>query len=104
MTSLRTLAVLQAGGAWSWANFYWAFVMLPVLDVLIGVCTANKSKAEYRELGSRRAFRIATCSFPVVQIATLLWAAHYVSTHTLSAWEFIGFGISIGVYTGGQYK
>jgi hypothetical protein len=77
--------------------------MLPVLDVLIGVCTANKSKAEYRELGSRRAFRIATCSFPIVQVATLLWAAHYVSTHRLSVWEFIAFGISIGIYTGGQY-
>lgn len=34
-------------------NFYWAFVLLPLADVVVGVDPSNKSESEYKELRKR---------------------------------------------------
>ena len=92
---------VQMGGAWSWALLLWVFVLVPVLDVCVGVCTANNSRAQYKAMSNATAYRVSTLAFPIAQIVLLLCTAAYVSSHSLSTAELVGICASVGVYTGG---
>lgn len=45
--------VTLQGGAWTLINFYWAFVLLPLADIVVGVDTFNKRDEEYKHLRER---------------------------------------------------
>lgn len=43
-------------------SLYWAFVLLPVADVVVGVDTSNKGDAEYKDLRKRYVYEfVAVC-------------------------------------------
>ncbi|CAB1112035.1 unnamed protein product [Ectocarpus sp. CCAP 1310/34] len=92
---------VHEGGGWTAISFYWAFFFLPFADFVVGVDTFNKRDAEYKVLRERKWFRIASWIFLPAQLALLAYACHAVNTIPLTPLEFLGFVVSVAVYTGG---
>eukprot|EP00752_Nemacystus_decipiens_P003204 g2965.t1 len=92
---------VQEGGAWTGIGFYWAFVLLPFADFVVGVDTFNKRDEDYKALRNRKVFRVASWVFLPAQLALLAYACHAVNTISLTPLEFVGFAVSVAVYTGG---
>lgn len=92
---------LREGGGWTAMGFYWAFLFLPAADFFVGVDTFNSRETDYKVLRERIGFRMATWIFVPAQFALLAYACYAVNTVDLTALEFFGFTVSVGVYTGG---
>jgi alkane 1-monooxygenase len=90
------------GGMWNYLTLLFAFVILPVLDQLIGTDPSNVPEKEVERVESEYFYRFVIYLWTYLQFAMIVWGAYAVTTYRLSnVWEWIGFIVSFSLITGG---
>ena len=88
------------GGAWPWMAAAWVFVLVPVLDLLIGSNPRNPDPAAEKELAERRVYRTITWLCVPALLVLVFGGAAVVMSGRLSALETAGVVFGIGLTTG----
>ncbi len=90
------------GGMWNYLALLFAFVILPVLDQLIGTDPSNVPENEVERVEREYYYRFVIYLWTYLQLAMIVWGAYAVTTNRLSnVWEWIGFIVSFSLITGG---
>jgi len=89
------------GNWWNYSNIVYVFVLIPLLDELLGKDQHNLSPTEATAATQDNFFNTVLYVWVYIQVVFLLWSAYVVSTNTLSTAAYIGFCISVGLVTGG---
>ncbi|MCS6833674.1 MAG: fatty acid desaturase, partial [Flammeovirgaceae bacterium] len=92
---------IRYGGVWHYSNVVFVFVVVPLLDVLIGKDTHNFTKEEEKHLSEQHYYRGLLYAWLLVQTIVLMSCYYVVATSTLLPYEWIGFILSTGLITGG---
>ena len=93
---------LQTGSAWSWwlAPFVF-YILMPALDLIIGVDGSNPPEAQVPELSRDPYYRYAVYSLIPLMYAIFGWGVWVAATHTLQWYEWLGLLITVGGNSGG---
>lgn len=78
----------------------WIFALMPILDTVQGVDRTNPPEWATPTLEADRHYRIMLYAFMPLQLASFVWACWYISTHSLSAWSYVGISLTIGLVGG----
>lgn len=100
---LGTVWLGTATGHWDVAAFYtpfWYFVLIPVLDWMIGQDPANPADTDEGWLSADRFYRVLTLACLPLYAALMLWGAHVFVTAPFSWAGMAGWVISIGCVGG----
>lgn len=90
------------GGFANYLSILFTFILLPVLDELIGIDKHNHSETEAKVIGTEFYYRFITYLWTYIQIAFIFWGAYAVTTGRLHTWvEWTGFILSYSLVTGG---
>ncbi|MDN7671996.1 alkane 1-monooxygenase [Burkholderia oklahomensis] len=102
-----TLPLLAAFLALStgWHIFWWfgplfAFGVIPVLDMLIGVDSENPPDSVVPQLENDRYYRYVVYLATFIVYVSFAGAMWIVSTHSLAWHDYVGFALSLGAATG----
>jgi alkane 1-monooxygenase len=89
-------------GWWNFISVAFVFLLLPVVDYLVGLDTQNVTESESKIIGEEFYYRFITYIWTFVQLTFILWAAIAITNSKISAWyEWMGFILSVGLVTGG---
>jgi len=83
-----------------WHAFVFFFVIVPVLDVLIGRRGAASAPAEMQRLEASGFFRFVLHAWVPLQIGLIAWGAYVVSRGNLSPGNAVLLTLSVGLATG----
>ncbi|MCL4293471.1 MAG: alkane 1-monooxygenase [Acidimicrobiia bacterium] len=86
-------------GFW-WLGPIWIFVLMPLLDTIGGVDTANPPESAVARLEADRLYRWATYLFVPIQYASLVWGAWAVTHLDLRWWDQLGLALTVGTVSG----
>jgi alkane 1-monooxygenase len=89
------------GGAFNFSTIFLAFVIIPLLDIIIAPDRTNPTPEETEALVHRLSFRVVTNLYAAVQVALVIWGAYVVTHAALSTIELTGLILSIAMTTGG---
>jgi alkane 1-monooxygenase len=89
------------GGVANFLTPILVFLILPILDIIIGLDSTNPKEEEVPSLQNEKFYRYVTYAWGYLQLALVAWACYAVATTSLEIYELIGFTISIGLITGG---
>ncbi|MFD6415428.1 alkane 1-monooxygenase [Streptomyces sp. NPDC060194] len=98
----------QAGGLvaltgrdvfWWWGPFF-AFVLVPLLDAVVGQDASNPPEAVVKALGARRYYRWCTYAYLPIQYAALVWACSRWDDPGASLVAQLGLTATTGVVAG----
>jgi alkane 1-monooxygenase len=89
------------GGYFNFITPFLVFLILPLLDIIVGKDSTNPKEDEVPGLQNERYYRYLTYCWAYLQVGFVLWAVYSVVTTELLWHELIGFTISVGVITGG---
>ena len=98
---LSTIVGFYFGG---WANYstpVLVFLVIPLLDYLIGKDADNVNDSEAARLAEVYYYRLITYLWAFFQVAFVVWGCFVVATATLETKEWIGFILSFALVTGG---
>lgn len=88
-------------GGWTvWIAPIWSFVLLPVMDYVAGNNTRNVAEDEEELYKNKTGYNFLVLCWPFVQIPILIYALYSVATVDLTAFEYIGLALSVGIVTG----
>jgi alkane 1-monooxygenase len=90
------------GGGWNFLAVLFAFGVIPLLDLLIGVDTRNPTPEEEAADTDARDYKLMTWFAAPVQVALLFWATWIVTHRDLTWVELAGFTLSVGITGGAQ--
>ncbi|MFD0319182.1 alkane 1-monooxygenase [Streptomyces flavalbus] len=93
------VAVTGAGVFWWWGPFF-AFVLVPLLDLLIGPDGANPPEEAMSRLEADRYYRWCTYLYLPLQFGALVWACGRWADGGLSVVEALGLTATTGVVAG----
>ncbi|WCL48327.1 alkane 1-monooxygenase [Leptospira sp. GIMC2001] len=91
----------RLGGLYFYSVPILVFVLLPILDLLIGKDSTNPSEDEVPDLQNQKFYRYLTYLWAFLQVGFVIWATIYITQSSLEIYEGIGFLLSIGIITGG---
>lgn len=90
------------GGLWNWTAFVFSFILLPVIDYVIGLDTHNVSAEKVDVESNALYYRFVTYVWVFVQLIFVVWACYVVAGgFSLSIASWIGFVLGSGLVTGG---
>jgi alkane 1-monooxygenase len=89
------------GGKYTFLTPFITFVIIPILDLIIGVDQANPSHEETEALAQKLSFRLVTILYLPIQTGLIIWGAHLVNHAQLSIIEWMGLVFSVGIMSGG---
>lgn len=89
------------GGWWHFLTPAVIFVLVPLLDLIIGVWPVNLDENEYKSIKEAVYFKLITLAYVPCQFALIIWAAHIAASGILQPFEWIGFTLSAGIVSGG---
>src|SRR5688572_1060908 len=96
------VAGFYLGGMWNYLALLFAFVILPVLDQLIGTDPSNVPEDEVERVENEYYYRLVIYLWTYLQLAMIVWGSYAVTTNRLNnVWEWIGFIVSFSLITGG---
>ncbi len=91
-----------AGGWWNLTSLVFVFMVIPLIDYLIGIDTRNVPKEEKEIIGEEFYYRLITYVWVYVQFGFLIWCVYRISSGAMTAWyEWAGFTIGTALVTGG---
>ncbi|KAK4531831.1 hypothetical protein CCYA_CCYA09G2688 [Cyanidiococcus yangmingshanensis] len=92
------LSFLSKRWSTAYAAIFLAFVLIPILDVALGLDEENPTKEELNPRRECFSYRLVIYFWPIVQWSFLLWAANVVAKDvSLSAGSFVGLGVTAGL-------
>lgn len=98
ITTLLDVVLLQQ----YWLTVAFVFVLVPLLDQLVGRDPENVSEAAVLRLSEERYFRYVLLGWTIFQFGFLVWAALHIAQHpNLPLLDFVGFTLSVALTTGG---
>jgi alkane 1-monooxygenase len=84
---------------WFW-GFIFAFVLVPVADLLIGDDPSNPPEEVAEALQRDPWYRWVVLGYLPAQYAVWIWSVWYVATHDLTVLQEFGFAVTVGIVTG----
>jgi len=90
-----------AGGIFTFLTPFTVFVLVPLLDILVGTDSTNPTTDELTRLQNRLSFRLVLYLFVPVQFGLVVFGAVLFTTGTLTLLERAGLVLSVGIVTGG---
>ena len=88
------------GGSWTWLTAVVGYVLVPIVDLILGEDSYNPTEEQEKKLKDNVWFRVILWIYPVTYIGTILVAAHVIGTGDLSVFEQVGIAVSIGIAGG----
>jgi alkane 1-monooxygenase len=101
---IPTLVVIgyYLDGWWIYLAIVFSFILMPLIDQIVGVDSSNVSESEAKIKGEEFFYRFVTYVWTYIQLAFVLWGCYVVSKGTLRGpFEWIGFVLSFSLVTGG---
>ena len=103
---LLALSIAAAPAVGHWLGHYWIaffvlWVMVPLLDLVIGRSAAPASAEELRRLERNPFFRGVLHAWAPLQLALIGWGAWLVGTRHVAGFDALLFCLSVGLATGG---
>lgn len=90
------------GGMWNYLALLFAFIILPILDHMIGTDPSNVPEEEVERVAAQYYYRFVVYLWTYLQLALIVWGAYAVASNKLSgAWDWFGFIVSFSLITGG---
>ncbi|TGK54074.1 alkane 1-monooxygenase [Leptospira kanakyensis] len=77
------------------------FIVLPVLDLIVGKDDSNPPEIKFLNLQNDPFFRYLTQVWAFVQIIFVIWSVYRIVLYPHSVMEFFLFAIAVGIVTGG---
>jgi alkane 1-monooxygenase len=96
-------SVVQAyvmGGIFTYSTPVWVFVVIPILDLLIGKSARNLTPEEIRRIKDEFRFKVITWLCAAAQVVMVFWGAAMVARGGTNLFEVIGFTVSMGTSSG----
>ena len=91
---------LYFGGYWSFFTPFYAFVIIPIFELLLPVDTSNYDQKERQIKKNKRLFDwLLYLNVPIVY-GLLVYSLWYVSSNNILTYEIIGFLLSLGIVLG----
>lgn len=100
---LLPIAIFTGYFLGGWYNFWTpfiVFVLVPIVDLLIGRNMVNPTEAEQEQQKEALKFKLPTWLSVPVQVSVVIWGAYVIGTKDLTLVEIIGLTISIGLQGG----
>lgn len=88
------------GPNWTVAGIGYVYVVLPLLDLVLGEDHSNVPSHAVDSLLKDRYFDVLVYSFVYLQYALLLWGGYVLLHDPLALWQKIGLMVSIGLFGG----
>ena len=100
---IPALAVLgfYLGGWWNYISMVFIFVLIPLMDYLIGDDPENMTDQEALVVAEQFYYRLITYVWAVFQLVFVIWAVIMVASTSMETYELIGFVVSVALVTGG---
>ncbi len=90
------------GGWWNYMTIAFAFLLIPVIDYLVGIDKRNVTESEAKIVGEEFYYRFITYLWTYIQFGFIIWSAFAVTTGKINTMpEWIGFTVSVSLLTGG---
>jgi alkane 1-monooxygenase len=94
------LVTARLGGAWTFFPLAVLYVIVPAIDVLVGLNPRNPAASEEPALSENPAFRAITWLWVPVQLALIVWGLERVASSALTPIEAVGTTLSMGLTAG----
>lgn len=95
------IAGFYLGGFFNLITPVFVFLVIPVLDYLIGEDPENMDDAKTRAISEEFYYRLITYAWAIFQFGFVIWGCYVVATSTRSSFEWIAFVFSFSLVTGG---
>lgn len=89
------------GGLWVFSGFVFAYLMIPLLDEIIGKDPENIANDLVAKISEDKYFEIIVYSMVYVQLGIVIWGAYVISLGEMSLIQNIGFLLSVMTFTSG---
>ena len=89
-----------AGTSWTWAGVVFVYVVIPLLDALLGKDRQNVKREQYTAVISDPYFDALVYSFVFLHYGLLVWGSYVLVTEPMALWQQAGFIYSIGLFAG----
>lgn len=83
-----------------WSGPIWVFVLVPVLDIVVGTDTTNPPSSAMDALQQSRYYRWCTYGYLPVQLASLVVGTWAITHDRLSVADMVGLSLTIGMVGG----
>jgi alkane 1-monooxygenase len=83
---------------WTFFVFFYAYLLIPILDELVSRDSQNASAEEYEKLLKDRYFDFLVYSHVYIQYFMLAWSCYVLTHDNLTWWQVVGLMLSQGVY------
>lgn len=89
------------GGYWVFAGAIYSYLIIPILDLIVGKDADNVIGSEVEELADDKYFSSLIYLLVYAQFALLVGGAWLITSGTLNVIQIIGYTLSVGVLTAG---
>lgn len=96
-----TILSFYIGGIALFSTLVFVYVLIPLLDLMIGKDQSNISKSKISQVANDFYYRFITYCWTFFQIWFIIWAAFVFTTYSLTLVEQIVFIIAVSLSTGG---
>ena len=95
------IAGFYLGGYFNLITPAFVFLVIPVLDYLIGEDPENMEDGKARAISEEFYYRLITYVWAIFQFTFVIWGCYVAATTTQSSFEWVAFVFSFGLVTGG---
>lgn len=96
------IAGYYLGSWWNYMAIIHAFIILPILDQMVGIDTTNISKEKAPLISKELYYRLITYIWAIFQLGFVVWGCYAIASGAMNTWvELIGFTVGFSIVTGG---
>ncbi|TXT62613.1 MAG: Alkane 1-monooxygenase [Promethearchaeota archaeon] len=88
------------GGYFMLLTPFFVFVVVPLLDLVVGYDYKNPDPSQEKQLEQKKSFHILTWISMPISLGLVLWGSYVISTESFSPLEFLAFTLSVGISSG----
>lgn len=77
------------------------FILLPVLDLILGRDKSNPTETSFQNLQNDSYFRYLTQTWAYIQLIFVIWSVSRIALYPHTTTEFVLFAVAVGIVTGG---
>ena len=88
------------GGSWCWLTAVVGYVLVPIVDLILGEDSYNPTADQEAKLKVNIWFRVILWIYPVTYIGTIVLGSWVIATTDPTFWETLGIAVSVGIAGG----